>query len=84
MERASGAGATHAVARKTHKQENVRSRPSVDVGRTNKSFKRVCSQYTTFPPFFPAWFSLFPYVLMIELILTSLGLPLVGFYNATF
>ena len=29
-------------------------------------------------------FSLLPYVLMIELILTSLGLPLVGFYNATF
>ena len=29
-------------------------------------------------------FSLLPYVLMIELILTSLGLPLVGFYSATF
>ena len=29
-------------------------------------------------------FSLLRYVLMIELILTSLGLPLVAFYNATF
>ena len=58
--------------------------PSVDVGRTNKSLRGFVLSIQRFRLSIQHGFSLLRYVLMIELILTSLGLPLVGFYNATF